>query len=396
MLEKSKIEATVFTKPNGKRGKDQEASRVNWNAEPARRVGGLERLMEDDPDMLMFAAFGRQFANPSRKGIKVNPVVDRKNQFLRQTSYIRLKKIRNSHFQIHFNFKAFSPCDFIYIDKMTGLIHLNTQTMETNTLVPEHAVVAFDIFARRYLMAASDPNIMSLVDLESGEYLMRNNFGYQRGELVNCVKFLEDRTGGLKIVIGANKSDLQVFDVEKNQTPIYSFKVRHNVNYLANSNDRTNVALAYDCPYFDIFDFRTGKRVAELKGHTDNGFAVDYHANDIHLATGAQDRTTRIWDIRKLEEIAILATERHPSAHVRYVQDSKYLIVGENGDYLHCYETAFDYKFETSIELGGELIGFDTGKNEKELFVGVGVQGGNGQGGILRCDIGLDNNLKAL
>lgn len=56
---------------------------------------------------------------------------------------------------------------------------------------------------------------------------------------------------------------------------------------------------------------RTSKRhVAELVGHKDYSFAVAWKPGERVVATGNQDLTTRIWDLRySSEPVAILRGE---------------------------------------------------------------------------------------
>ena len=310
------------------------------------------------------------------------------NKYLRPVSFTRFNKIKNSHFQIHFNFKAFSPADFFFTDRHSGLIHLNTHSMRSVNLVPQPEVVATDIFNKQYLAAVHDPNDVSIVDLETKKTIMTSNFGYHPRQLINCVKFIDDRSGGLKLVIGANFDKLQVFDVEKPTKPIHSFAVPYNVNYIAGNKAQTTVALAYDGLPVDIYDFREGECVASLDGHSDNSFAVDYHASDMYLASGNQDKTARVWDLRKAAPLKVLPMSAGPAAHLRYVQDSRYLVVGENYSYLHCYDTALDYSAKTSVDYFGELVGFDFNDMQTELYAGVASSRSNVFSGILRMKVG--------
>ena len=61
-----------------------------------------------------------------------------------------------------------------------------------------------------------------------------------------------------------------------------------------------------------LVDSATGRRVWPLRGHLDYSFAAAWHPGGTYLATGNQDTTTRIWDIRCLRS-SVAARPRTPA-----------------------------------------------------------------------------------
>lgn len=56
-----------------------------------------------------------------------------------------------------------------------------------------------------------------------------------------------------------------------------------------------------DDPESLLLDSSSGKIIGGLKGHLDYSFAAAWHPGGHVLATGNQDTTTRLWDIRFMD-----------------------------------------------------------------------------------------------
>ena len=66
-------------------------------------------------------------------------------------------------------------------------------------------------------------------------------------------------------------------------------------------SDENLIAAAQDHPDVVIVDRRQNKMTTKLVGHTENNFAVKF-MNEHYLASGGEDVTTKIWDLRKPSE----------------------------------------------------------------------------------------------
>jgi len=314
---------------------------------------------------------------------------DRKDFYMRAISYCKIPSITNSHPQIHFNFRAFSPCDYYYPDDRVGFMHLNTQRMKSETIHAARGVVAMDFFENKIAALSHEPNHISLVDLEHKQCMLTEDFGYDTHQLINCLKFMaDDRTGVLKLAVGANTDHLNIFDISNPSEPIESFKVHTNVNYMVQRPNSSIFALAYDANNIDLYDFKSGKQVSRLTGHTDHCFTLDFSPCSYYLASGSQDETTRIWDMRQMRSMKILGTECSASGMVKYTKKGDFLVVGENHNWIHCYETSMNYFIKSSVDFFGELVGFDFSADQKEIYVAIGDSGMGVSGGILRLALG--------
>lgn len=309
-----------------------------------------------------------------------------RRRFLEVKSYIKIEKMSNYHMQLHNNLRVITPSDVVYPSKTSGLMHINTHSMQQRILLSAEGITCMDRL-RNFMLVGHSEGDVSLVDLETATTV--NKFKLNcNGELINSIKFLDDRTGGLKTIIGGNEYSVDIFDLEKSTVPIRSIKVDYYVNDLVLSKDKTMMALAYDAEQIDVLDLRCSKRVHSLKGHEDYSFAVDFDDSGYTLASGNQDLTTRLWDLRTGQCSLIIPTRASASSVLRYIQNSKYLVVGEAMNYVSVYDRSLDYKVYGEIDFFGELVGIDFGVSQSEMFVGVGKMYAEASPGIMRVSLG--------
>lgn len=81
-----------------------------------------------------------------------------------------------------------------------------------------------------------------------------------------------------------------------------------------------------------VFDVASGRRLATLRGHTDEVYAVAFLPDGSRMATGSNDRTIRLWDLNTFEEVTQLR------GHVDQVNDLAFTPDGNtllscSGDY---------------------------------------------------------------
>jgi len=127
--------------------------------------------------------------------------------------------------------------------------------------------------------------------------------------------------------------------------------------------------------------------VATLRGHATYAFATGWHPGGVLLATGSQDRTTRVWDVRTLGGpagggaarvasrcMAVLPARQGPVRSLRFSACGRLLAVAEPKDFVHLYDVSSGVSVgsgKQTVDLFGEIGGVCFTPDARSLFVGV-------------------------
>lgn len=306
--------------------------------------------------------------------------------------YMKHPSIKNTHFQLHNNLQACSNFDFIFPTNY-GLLHLNTQTMQTHPLLTKSGVCTMDTH-KSLLVAGHMDSYISLIDLETSNLLLQDLFREQAADnLLNSLRFVDDRSGALKVAVAGNRANIEVFDISHPKNPLIKIPADHFCNVITLSKDFSTVAAGFDDEVIKIYDLRTSKVAHTLKGHKHYTFALDYHSDQVTLASGNQDYTTRIWDLRMNEATQVLPAKNFPIGYLKYIQNSKMLVTGEYFMNCQVYDAVDQYKIHSTLEFYGELVGICFDAAQREMYVGaaridIGDTSSPVSPGILRASVG--------
>ncbi|KAI7734815.1 hypothetical protein M8C21_017788, partial [Ambrosia artemisiifolia] len=89
--------------------------------------------------------------------------------------------------------------------------------------------------------------------------------------------------------------------------------------------------------------------VATLQGHLDFSFASAWHPSGQTFVTGNQDKTCRVWDVRKLSE--------------------SFMAMAEPADFVHVFDVKSGYETEQEIDFFGEISGTTFSPDAESLFI---------------------------
>jgi len=158
------------------------------------------------------------------------------------------------------------------------------------------------------------------------------------------------------------------------------------------------LAIAGDHTEVWLVHHESGACVQKLKGHRDYAFATAWHPNGIQLATGNQDGTFRIWDVRQTSAPlrCVFPARLGAVRSLQYSDDGRFLCVAEVADWVHIVDafggsretseadslvdasearlsgSLYGYVWETVLDIFGEIAGVSFSPMRAEyLFVGI-------------------------
>ncbi|KAM5575777.1 hypothetical protein ABKV19_014629 [Rosa sericea] len=150
------------------------------------------------------------------------------------------------------------------------------------------------------------------------------------------------------------------------------FSLEWAVNNTSVSPDGKLLAVLGDSADCLIADAQSGKAVRGLKGHLDYCFSSAWHPDGRILATGNQDTTCRLWDIRNLSEsLAVLKGRMGAIRAIKFTSDGRFMAMAEPADFVHIIDTQSGYAKGQEIDLFGEISGISFSPDSEALFVGV-------------------------
>ncbi|XWS21531.1 hypothetical protein CRYUN_Cryun30bG0062200 [Craigia yunnanensis] len=189
--------------------------------------------------------------------------------------------------------------------------------------------------------------------------------------ITNAVDVYRNPSGAMKVVAANNDAQIRIFDAETFAS-LNRFSFDWSVNNTSVSPDGKLLAVLGDSVECLIANAESGKVTSSLKGHLDYSFASAWHPDGHILATGNQDTTCRLWDIRNLSKsLAILKGRMGAIRAVKFTSDGQFLAMAEPADFVHVFDTKSGYVNCQEIDLFGEIAGISFSPDTESLFVGV-------------------------
>ncbi|XP_059444233.1 uncharacterized WD repeat-containing protein C2A9.03-like [Corylus avellana] len=189
--------------------------------------------------------------------------------------------------------------------------------------------------------------------------------------ITNAVDVFRHPNGSMRVMTANNDAQVRVFDAE-NFALLSLFSYDWSVNNASVSPDGKLLAVLGDNVECLIADAQSGKVIENLKGHLDYSFASAWHPDGRILATGNQDTTCRLWDIRNLSKsLAVLKGRMGAIRGLKFSSDGRFMAMAEPADFVHIFDTESGYLHGQEIDLFGEIAGVSFSPDSEALFVGV-------------------------
>nr|XP_043610565.1 uncharacterized WD repeat-containing protein C2A9.03-like isoform X2 [Erigeron canadensis] len=194
---------------------------------------------------------------------------------------------------------------------------------------------------------------------------------YEDNAITNAIEIYDAMSGGLHFMASNNDCGVREYDMEGFQL-VNHFRFPWPVNHTSLSPDRKLITVVGDDTGGLLVDSLNGKTVAKVEGHHDYSFASAWHPDGRIFATGNQDKTCRVWDLRYLSNsVSVLKGNMGAVRSVRFSSDGQFLVVAEPADFVHVYNTNLNYEKRQEIDFFGEISGVSLSPDDETLYIGV-------------------------
>jgi WD40 repeat protein len=208
--------------------------------------------------------------------------------------------------------------------------------------------------------------------------------------LTNYVKFIK-RGNAYNLLTTGNDGWVRIFDLNENFKIVNQIKADYAVNNCDFNLSENIIGCVGDSVYVEMLDIRTSKQFLKFKSHYDYGIALKFQPErDYIFATGNQDYTCKIWDLRKIygntesTPLTYLAGNFESIGDLCFSKNrnEKFLIYAENADYLHIY--SLKSQALQTLSYLSNMSGLIYNNITSEIYLGV--ENGNNGGGIIFYD----------
>ncbi|KAF0400794.1 WD40 repeat-like protein [Gigaspora margarita] len=186
--------------------------------------------------------------------------------------------------------------------------------------------------------------------------------------ITNHMDIVESRTGGIVAVISSNDRKSRIMDLATLKF-IDTYDFQWPVNCTAVSPNKKLLCVVGDDTDTVIASADSGKNIATLKGHIDYSFACCWSPDGRIIATGNQDKTTRLYDMRNLSKaFNVLGAKIGAVRSLHFSEDGRYLAMAEPADFVHIFD-AHTFDRSQVIDLFGEIAGVTFTPDTDGLYI---------------------------
>lgn len=189
--------------------------------------------------------------------------------------------------------------------------------------------------------------------------------------ITNAIDIYKSSSGALRIACSNNDQALRLYDAST-FLPVSQFHMPWAVNCAVSNPSGRLICTVGDDPEGVLLDAVTGTTIARLRGHYDYSFAAAWHPDGMIVATGNQDLTTRVYDLRMAARpLAVLRARLGAIRSLRFSPDGRTLAVAEPADYVTLYDIASGFERRQTIDFFGELAGIAFSPDGERLYASI-------------------------
>ncbi|GAA0148820.1 hypothetical protein LIER_08156 [Lithospermum erythrorhizon] len=234
-----------------------------------------------------------------------------------------------------------------------------------------HTQISTLAVSNRFLVAGGFQGELICKSLDKPGVSFCTRVTLEDNAITNAIEIFDSLSGGLHFMASNNDGGIREYDLEEFQL-VNHFRFPWPVNHTSVSPNHKLLIVVGDDPNGLLVDARNGQTVASIAGHLDYSFASAWHPEGCVFATGNQDKTCRLWDLRNLTQpVKVLKGNIGAARSVRFSSDGQFLVVAEPADFVHIYSTKEDYKKRQEIDLFGEISGVSLSPDDESLYIGI-------------------------
>lgn len=225
-----------------------------------------------------------------------------------------------------------------------------------------------------FVIAGGFKGELACKNVDTGEMIFNKRYTDKENSITNFIQLVRPAyaKNQIQALVSSNDCCVRLFNIHSDRILLEcTFPYSDPVNHATLSPCGKMIIIAPDANDMTILDRSTGKKIADLKGHTDYPFATAWHPTDKHVATGAQDKTCKLWDLRMFKSFCSLGGCLGAIRCLKYTTDGSILAAGEPADYVHLYDVGSGYKREQQLDIFGEIVGISFSPDMESFFVGI-------------------------
>ncbi|KAJ1955865.1 hypothetical protein IWQ62_005431 [Dispira parvispora] len=193
----------------------------------------------------------------------------------------------------------------------------------------------------------------------------------QPNGIITYAEISQSHSGTPLTMVSSNDAHVRLLDIPQRKC-IATYQFPCSINCASVSPDGKALAVVGDSCETAIVDVLSGKLQALLFGHVDYSFSCAWSPDRKYLATGNQDRTTRVYDLRNHKRaLHVLPSKMASVRSLRFSPDGHYLAMAESVDYVHLVDVRQDFGETQEINFFGDVAGVSFTPDSEGLYLGV-------------------------